>query len=99
MNRARRELDRLSAEAWRDLDVDIRRAGRNAGVLVKKHPILSLGGGALLAGLSLWTLWRRAPGVGKWGGLATKMFRVGGVGLARALFSRAISSSKAKDLE
>jgi hypothetical protein len=89
MNRARRELDRLSAEAWRELDVDVRRAGKNAGLLVKKHPILSLGGGAVLAGLCLWTLWRRPPGVGKLDGLAKRMVRRGGVGLARALISRA----------
>lgn len=99
MNRARRELDRLSAEAWRELVVDVRRAGTNAGLLVKKHPILSLGGGAVLGGLSLWTLWRRAPGVGKLGGLAKRMIRGGAVGLARALLSRATWPAKAKEPE
>jgi hypothetical protein len=97
MNRARRELDRLSSEAWRKLVDDVRRAGKNAGLLVKKHPILSLGGGAVLGGLSLWTLWRRAPGVGTLGGLAKRLVRGSGVGVARALLSRMTWPAKAKE--
>jgi len=42
MKRARHELDRLRSAAWGNL-------GRDGMAFVKKHPILSLGGSAVLA--------------------------------------------------
>lgn len=98
MNRAQRKLDRMSAEAWRELGADVRQVGlhlKQAGsAYAKKHPILVLGGGALLAAIVVWRIIRPAPGVvagsrgvRKLGRYAWKLLRVGGVGLARAFSS------------
>jgi len=71
----------MSAEAWRELARDVRGAGKSAGRLgfayMKKHPVLTLGGGAVLAGLALWRMRRpalvvkeRSRFIGKLGGFA-----------------------------
>lgn len=63
MSRSRRELDRLSAEAWGDLAGHVRRVrerlGRLAATGAKKHPVLVFGAGAVLAALAFWR-WRRS---------------------------------------
>jgi len=95
MNRARRELDRMSAEAWRELGDDVQRTGgrlkRVGSAYAKKHPIIVLGGGALLAAVAAWRLVRPSRvvvagggGFKKLRGIAWKLLRVGGVGLAHA---------------
>jgi hypothetical protein len=59
MSTARRELDRMSDQAWGLLAMDVQTAGRSMGRVglsyARRHPALLLGGGALLgAGVVGW---------------------------------------------
>lgn len=96
MSRVRKELDRMSDEAKDELAGDVRKTAtrlvRVGAACTRKHPVLVLGGGALLAALAVWRLGRPAPVVvecphaaPKRVGWVSKLFRMGRFGLAWAL--------------
>jgi len=106
MTRARKELDRMRAEARHELAGDVRKTGarlvRVGGACTRKHPVLVLGGGALLAALAVWRMSRSAPCVvecphvaPKRVGWVSKLFRMGRFGLAWAL---SFASNRAENI-
>jgi hypothetical protein len=105
MNRARNELDRLSAQAWRELGDDVTRSVRRLGQVgvagAKKHPILVLAAGGLLVALAVSRFRRPAPAVVdrprsglKFGGLARRLIRAGRLWLIQWLSSVAAPAAK-----
>jgi len=107
MNRTRRELDRLSAQAWRELGGDVTRSVRRLGhvgvACVKKHPFLVLAAGGLLAALAVSRVRRPAPAVvdrprrgWKLGGLPRRLVRAGRLWLIHWLTSLAAPAAESE---
>lgn len=105
MNRARRELDRLCAQARRDLGADVTRSVRRLGQVgvagAKKHPFLVLAAGGLLAALAVARFRRPAPAVvdrpsrsRNLGGFARRLVRAGRLGLISWLSSMIAPTEK-----
>ena len=105
MSRAQAELDRLGSEAWDGLAGDIRTTGRRLGragaACARNHPVILLGTVSLLAAFTVWRLKRPAspvlacpPAAAKRPGIASRLFRMGRLGLALAL---SIASNRAEN--
>jgi len=106
MSRVGKELDRMSDEAKDELAGDVRKTGarlvRVGAACTRKHPVLVLGGGALLAALAVWRLSRPAPIVIECphvapnrSGMVSRLLKMGRFGLAWGLsfaFNRAENS-------
>jgi hypothetical protein len=63
MNRALKEIDQMKTEAWQDFATNVKATGKRLGKAGKKyiktHPVLVLGGGALLGALLVSRVGRR----------------------------------------